>query len=124
MPQIAIIKPKLYSDGYDDYTKIIDSISDWSEVSNEELKLLKSYCNNYDYEVIERVDTKPEFIIKTIQQALIEAKKHEEQRAKQKAEAEQKKLERALKKKAKDVAQELKLLAELQAKHSGKLNKE
>lgn len=124
MSQIAIIKPKLYFDGYDDYNKIIESISDWSEVTDKELDLIMRYCHNYNYQVIERVDTKPEFIIKTVQQALLEAKKHEEQEAKRKAEAEQKKLDRALKKKAKDEAQELKLLAELQAKHSDKLNKE
>lgn len=117
MRQIAIITPKIYDSGYDGYDKVIESITDWSEVTEEEYKLLYSYCINYDYEIIERQDIKPDFLLKTIEQAKVEAKKHQEKLDKQKEENERKKQAALLKKKAKTEAEEKKLLEQLKSKY-------
>lgn len=117
MRYIAIICPRIISSGYDDYKRVIESITDWSEVTDEEYKLLRSYCNNYDYDIIERKDVEPSFILKTIAQAKEEAKKHQEEIEKQREEQERKKQAALLKKKAKTEAEEKKLLEELKSKY-------
>lgn len=62
--KIAIIKEYNHYDN--DYNeKLINSISDWSEVSDEEYKMLVSYQIKGNYTLIERIDS-PEFIKKTV----------------------------------------------------------
>lgn len=116
MPLIAILKSKR-TDYYDDTSKIIESISEWTEVTTEELKLLKQYFTMHDYEIIERVDTKPEFVVNSVKKAVEHARLEKEKQDKLKEEAERKKQERLLKKKAKDEAAEKKLLVQLKTKY-------
>lgn len=116
MREIAIITTKSV-EYYDDYSKIVDSITDWSEVSDEDYKLLVRFSNKYDWTVIERLDKKPGFLLSSVKAALDEVKLEEERQRLDKEEADRKKQERLLKKKAKDEAAEKKLLEQLLAKH-------
>ena len=121
MPKIALIKPKTIEQ-YDDYSKIVDSISDWQEVTTEERNLLRTFCEKYDYSIIEFVENQEGIISKGVQYALNEAKKWEEQKVKEEAERERRKQERLLKKKAKDEKAELELLKQLEAKYKKESN--
>lgn len=118
MSEIAIITTKGL-EYYDDYSKIVNSITDWSEVSDEDYKLLVRYSNKYDWEIIERLDKKPRFILSSVKAASEEVKLEEERQRLAKEEADRKKQERLLKKKAKDEVAEKKLLEQLLAKHGG-----
>lgn len=102
---------------YDDYTKIVDSITDWTEVTDEEYKLLVKFSSKYNWFVIERLDKKPGFVLSTVKAALEEARLEEEHQRIAKEEADKKKQQRLLKKKAKDEAAEKALLEELQRKY-------
>lgn len=116
MKKIAIVSPKLDYD-YESNDRIIESITDWSEVTDEEYKLLYAYCRNYNYSIIERKDIQPEFILKTIAQAKEEARFLQEKLQKQKEIAEKKKQDALLKRKAKTEAEEKKLLEQLKSKY-------
>ncbi len=116
MREIAIITTKSV-EYYDDYSKIVDSITDWSEVSDEDYKLLVHFSNKYEWMVIERLDKKPGFLLSSVKAALDEVKLEEERQRLAKEEVDRKKQERLLKKKAKDEAAEKKLLEQLLAKH-------
>ena len=119
MREIAICTVReLYN--YDDYTKIIDSITDWTEVTDEEYNLLVKFSNNYNWSVIERLDKKPNFVLNTVKAALEEVRREEERRRVEKEKADKRKQERLLKKKAKDEAAEKELLEQLLAKHGNK----
>lgn len=117
MRYIAIIKGK-WIDPYDDYSvKIIESITNWSEVSEEDYNLLNRWARNHDYIILERMDVKPDFIPKTIAACKEEARIYAEKQRMQREEAARKKLERELKRKAKNEEQERKLLEELERKY-------
>lgn len=118
MRYIAIIKGRNLS-SYDDYESVVLSITDWSEVSEEDYKLLNEWVRNYDYMILERMDTKPDFLPKTIAACKKEAEVYAEKQRKAKEEADRKKLERELKKKARTEAREKKLLEELERKYKG-----
>ena len=105
----------------DDYTKIVDSITDWTEVTDEEYKLLVKFSSKYNWFVIERLDKKPEFILNTVKAALEEVQREEERQRVKKEEADKKKQERLLRKRTKDEAAEKKLLEQLLAKHGEKV---
>ena len=113
---IAIVKPKRI-DCYDDYSVLVESITDWSEVTDEEYALLYNWSNKYDYTVITRLDKQPDFLPKTISAALEEAKKEQEYLEKQKQEAQKLKLERELKRRARNEKKERELLEALQEKY-------
>lgn len=118
---IAIVNFKdCYFNYGDDYEQVAQSISEWSEVTEEEFELLTTFSGKYTWKVIERLDKKPKFIPTTVKAAINEARAHQELVAKQKAEAEAKKLARELKRKAKTIEQEKKLLDELKLKYEGK----
>lgn len=113
---IAIIKINDNS-YYNDYSHIIQSITDWSEVTYEDYQLLKTYCDQRSYTIIERIDVDQSALIKTVEQAKLLAKREAEEKQKQKELEEQKKQARLLKKKAKTEAEEKKLLEQLQQKY-------
>lgn len=115
---IAIVKPR-HIKCYDDCSVFVESITDWSEVTDEEYKLLYSWSNKYDYTVITRLDKQPDFLPKTIAAALEEAKKEQEELEKQKQEAQKLKLERELKRKARNEKKERELLEALREKYKG-----
>lgn len=104
--------------GYDDCTKFIDSVTNWSEVTESEYKLLVSWCSKYDYKIVERFDTKADFLPKTIARALQDAEAYALEMAIAKKASDEKKLQAALKRKAKSEEQEKKLLEELQRKYN------
>lgn len=113
---IAIIKP-YHIERYDDYSVLVESITDWSEVTDEEYALLCNWSNKYDYTVITRLDKQPDFLPKTISAALKEAKKEQEELEKKKQEEQKLKLERELKRKARNEKKERELLEALQEKY-------
>ena len=114
--EIAIFKAKGINT-YDDYAKIIDSITDWTEVSQKDYEILTSYSYVRDWIIIERLDRKEDFIPKTVKVALEEAREFEKKQQLAKETEEKKKQDRLLKKKAKDEVAEKKLLEHLLAKH-------
>lgn len=117
MRKIAIITVKEQYSDYNYYDEVIESITEWSEVSEEDYNLLVKFSYGHDWRVIERLDSNPDFIPKTIEAAIKEVRLEAERVEKQRLEAEKKKQERLLKKKAKDEAAEKKLLEQLLAKH-------
>ena len=121
MRKIAIIKTRDFTSFYDSETVIL-SITDWSEVSEEDYKLLDNWSRKHDYLILERMDTNPDFLPKTIATCKKEAEVYAEKQRKAKEEADRKKLERELKKKARTEAQEKKLLEELERKYKGTSN--
>ena len=122
MPKICLIKPAEVYFNYDDCSKIIDKISDWEEVSIEELNLLKRFVSKYNYVIIEYVEKQRDLIDKGIKAALEEARIEDEKEKERKESAEKKKLERELKKRAKDEKAEKALLEQLEKKYREKNN--
>lgn len=114
MPKIAIIRVEGRYTHYDDYDSVIESISDWADVSNEEVKLLRRWLDS-NYRVLEFVPT--ERIPLLVKECLELSRKKEEAEIAKKAAAAKKQLERDLKKKAKAEEQERLLLEELKRKY-------
>ena len=114
--KIAILLSReFYTGDYDDYYhKIIDSITDWEEVSDEDYKTLQLASYTTGFQIIERPVNTPAFIAKTVADYLVAAKaailKAEEEKKKRAAVA----LERKHKKELKDKESKLKLLKKLQ----------
>ena len=114
--QIAIISHTLNTD-YSDYTKVIESITNWSEVTEEEFQLLKKYqYKNSHIQVLERLDVGG-MIPNTVEEYLQKAKTEEEKRIKAEAEKTRKAEAARLKKLANKEAQEKDLLKKLMEKH-------
>jgi len=117
MKEVAIID--LYDrDGYDNFNKIVNSITDWSVVSDEDFALLrKAVARKYELTLIERKDRDEKFIPTLIADYIKLEKAEQEQEEKEKAERERRREANALKKKAKTEANEKKLLVALLEKH-------
>jgi len=114
---IAIIRGRELHD-YESYSMIIESITDWSEVSDEDYQILKQHqYNGGDFTIIERIDSE-EFISKTVEDYLKKARKLEAARLKKIKEKEKNKLQKELNKKASTEKAERQLLAELTAKYA------
>lgn len=125
MKKIAIITfvdtYKNYQDDYD-CDKIVDSITEWSEVTQEDYDILvKEENRSRNFFVIERLDADQKFIPKTVAEYLKQAKAEAEKKLKAEQAAKEKKLAAELKKKAKTEALELDLLRKLQEKHKDKI---
>lgn len=106
------------SDCYDcDYNRLIEHVTEWEEVTDEELKLLKRFTEKYNYVVVEQVEKQRSIIERGIKTVLEEIRIEQERQAELKRIAEQKKQAQLLKKRAKDAEAEKKLLAELLKKH-------
>ena len=123
--RIAIIKTLEYYPGYGDEGSetIIQSITDWAEVTDDEFKTLKAASSSMGFVVLEQPVDTPKFVAKTVAdyKAFVIA---EEAR---KAEAEKKRdelaLERKFKKELKDKASKEKMLAKLSEELGVKLVK-
>jgi hypothetical protein len=83
MPKVAIINihrlvDKDNLDGYDNYSKIIDSITEWTDISDKEYELLKNHLI-YNHNIILAVFPEPQKVAikKTIASYLEEAKLQE-----------------------------------------------
>lgn len=124
MPKIAIvhfIKDEYY------YSECIDktiqhlNITDWLEVTKEELTLLRCYYRpGTNFAILEQQDNVK--INQTIQVCLLEANKEKERQLKEKQQKEEAKRQRELKKLAKSEEQEKALLKQLAEKHPEVLN--
>lgn len=109
-----------HNDYFDDY--IIQSISDWQEVSEEELKLIKTYYSSANYSI----DGYPKLIVyretpsrerATLDKMIAAARKTEEDYKNRRRKQEEEKEKKAKQRKERTVAEEKKLLEELKAKY-------
>jgi hypothetical protein len=112
--KIAIITSRDVYYGYDeDQVKIVESITDWEEVSDEDFKTLNFAAGRLGFVLIEQpVDTK-QFIAKTITQYKAIAEAEVKEAAAEKAKREQASLERKLKKELKTKESKIELLKKL-----------
>ena len=117
MPRkIAILMTREFYSGYDgeDYNKLIDSITDWETISDEDFKTLQAASYRRGFQIIEQpVDTKS-FIAATIKDYLVMAKAEEAKAAEDKKKREEAALARKFKKELKDRESKLKMLKKLQ----------
>lgn len=90
MHKIALLEITRY-EYYEDYEKIISAISEWEEVTTEELKLLKDYYNkNGGYTLVEFVENqrkKIDFAVKAQLEYIRKETERQEAEKKLKAEA-------------------------------------
>jgi len=100
--KIAIIKTREFSDysDYDQYVihRIAESITDWTEVSDEDFRLLCNASNRNNFMVLEQpVDTKS-FIAKTVAEYTALVRAEEVRLAEEKRKSQEAALQRKLKK--------------------------
>lgn len=116
--EVAVIALNDYI-GYEDSHTVIRSITDWTEVTREEWVALRAWVGRVKpidgeyFHVIQKVpvDRMPSLI----SECLSEAKKFQEQQAKEKEERERKRKERAKEREKKKLIEKKKLLEELKA---------
>lgn len=111
--KVAIIKTHSIG-GYDDEYQIIDRITDWAEVSNEDFKILQTYCWGNDLTLIEQFTN--DFPL-MLQEHLEKAKKAEEEKLRKQKEKEEKAKQKQAEATKKQAAKEKKLLEELKKKY-------
>lgn len=108
MPKIAIIRSKESMDRDGDYHVLMCAISEWDEVTENELIELRTrlphYQNGFYYSVIERVNVDAPEIINSVAKAKKEVALMKAKMEKEEAERKKKSEERKLKKLAKDRA--------------------
>lgn len=115
--KIAIIKGRninCYDDYGDSYKKIVDSITDWEEVTDEEFKTLTFAANRLDYTLLEQPIGVKAFVTKTIADYKAVAAAEEKKAAAEKAKREQAALDKKWKKELKTKEDKVKLLRKLQ----------
>jgi len=120
MKHVAIIVGGYHDFDYNDYnsvTKLIaSSITEWTEVSDEQFELLKR-AQSYDYHnrftLIERPVDEPAYVRKTVDDYVKWAKAEEDKKAKEKQKAAEAALAKKLKREAKTLADKRKLLDKL-----------
>lgn len=115
--KIAIIKSRTfenYSD-YDSYSiqRIVESITDWEEVSDEEYQMLTSAANRSGYQVLEQPVDAKKFIAKTIAEYKAFVQAENARMAEEKRIRAEEALQRKFKKELKDKASKEKMLAKL-----------
>jgi hypothetical protein len=115
--KIAIITTGYESyDRYgDDYGLIVQSITDWDEVTDEDFKCLRTMEGILGYHVIERPADAATFIKKTVADYKAYVKAEEQRMADEKVKREKAALERKMKKELKDKKSKTELLAKLVA---------
>lgn len=113
----------IYYNFGDDCRSIIDSISDWDEVSDKEYKILYSMSNRCGYNIIERPADAPAFIAKTVADYKKLAKIEAERAAAEKQQRDEAALKRKHKKELKDRESKLKLLKHLQEELGSEVEK-
>lgn len=120
MRKIAIIKSRdFYENGpaYDEYSMVtvINSITEWSEVTEEEFKLLQLALPRVGCSMLERPLDEKAFIAKTVADYVAIARAEEEKRAAEKKQREDAARERAMKRQLKTVKDKKALLEKLKA---------
>ena len=113
--KIAIITTRdgCYNDYGDEYGKIIDSITDWEDVSDEEFQTLKFASSRLGFRLLERPTDIKKFIAKTITDYKAIAKAEAERAEEEKKSREEAALQRKFKKDLKDKVSKEKMLARL-----------
>ena len=115
--KIAIIKTREYSrgygDDYDGYDKIVDSITDWEEVTDAEFKSLQLASYKFGFSIIEQPTDTKAFIVKTVADYKKLAAEEERQQAEEKKKREDAALQRKYKKELRDKASKEKMLVKL-----------
>jgi ferritin-like protein len=106
----------LISDVYDDdYRHIVNSITEWEEISNEDFLVLQSASYRKGFKILEQPTDVKDFIAKTVSEEIVRAKaeaiKLEEDKKKRAA----KLMEQRHRKEMKDKESKLALLKKLQA---------
>lgn len=114
MRKIAIIFTTESYGSDDDIRRVVESITDWTEVSEDDFKVLQNESWRGKFQVLERPLNDGEFVKKTVADHIKAAKQEKERQAAEKAVREQKALERKHKKELKDKESKLKLLKQLQ----------
>lgn len=116
--KIAIITTRDYTrgygDDYDDYGKIIESITDWEEVSDEDYKTLQYAAPRLNFAIIEQPTDTKKFIAKSIADYTAIAKAEAIRDAEEKQKRADAALARKFKKELKDKESKLKMLKKLQ----------
>ena len=113
--KIAIITSREYYSGdySEDYHKIIDSITDWEEVTDDEFKSLQYASARLGFSILEQPADAKKFIAKTIADYKAIALADEERAAKEKKERADAALARKFKKELKDRESKLKMFNKL-----------
>ena len=115
--KIAIIVSGYSYNHNDDYSRVVESITDWTEVSDSDFKLLKESSGRRGFDIIEQPVDTPGFIRTTVAEeielARQEAEKKEKEKKARDAKVQAKKHVQALKDQASKLALFEKLKAEL-----------
>lgn len=116
--KIAIIisrysTPRGYGDDYYDYEKIIESITDWEEISDEDYKTLQYAASRLNFAIIEQPTDTKKFITKSIADYIAIAKAEALREAEEKKKREEAAFARKFKKELKDRVSKEKMLAKL-----------
>jgi hypothetical protein len=116
--KIAIITTRDYTrgygDDYDDYGKIIESITDWEEVSDEDYKTLQYAAPRLNFAIIEQPTDTKKFIAKSIADYTAIAKAEAIREAEERQKRADAALARKFKKELKDKDSKIKMLKKLQ----------
>jgi hypothetical protein len=117
MRKIAIIKTREFSSYHDYdshcYHKIIDSITDWDTVTEEDYKGLMSMSSRLGFAILERPDDTTAFIAKTISDYKTMVHEEEKRAKEEKLAREDAALARKMKKELKDKLSKEKMLKRL-----------
>lgn len=119
MPKVAIIKGREVAsyDRYDDYTsyqRIVEHITDWEEVTDEEVDILRRMAPMKDFTLVEHVEFPRQVINKTVSEYLADVKAEKARQEAEKKKRADAALQRKLKKEAKDRESKLALFKKLQ----------
>lgn len=116
MKKVALIEvTNIIYDSYAVTDEVINAISEWQEVSDEDYKLLKDYVNRTNkFEIVVFVENQKETIEFSVKSQLEHIRKEKEVEDKAKAEKERKKLEAKFRRDLKLKAEREKLFKELQ----------
>lgn len=113
--KIAILKTFDYCPGYGDdgMETIIQSITDWVEVSDDDYKTLRAASSKLGFKIIEQPTDLPKFVAKTVADYKAWALAEEAREAADKKKREEAALERKFKKELKDKASKEAMLKKL-----------
>lgn len=122
--KIAILKTREFTN-YSDYDcylveKIMETITDWTEVSDEDFKILVDFSTRKGFVVLEQpVDTKT-FVAKTVEEYLTFVKAEKRRQEEEKKKREEAKLKRKSKKEFLDSKSKKELYEQLKAEFENK----
>jgi len=115
--KIAIITTreftKGYGDEYDDYQKIIDSITAWEEVSDDDFNTLRYAAPRLNFSIIEQPTDTKKFVAKTITDYMAISRAEAVREAEEKKKREEAALARKFKKELRDTDSKKKMLVKL-----------